>query len=248
MEGRSLHRYTAFETVSQAVTWLRDAPVLLIAFLAVQAMWVVGELTSDVLWLVAALLGLYVRGAAYVYAEDAVRGGTTSFGTTIGRVLNRALSLLGVAVVYGVLVGLGTVFFVLPGIYLALRLVLAFPACVLDDQNAIDSLETSWEAAEGNLLKLLGVFLLVGTCALVAEVLVALVLASSLQGVAFDLFGDHPVYLAATAPVYASVSAILELATARVYIENRPDGVGEDADTAPTPSPGADSTPDAGPI
>lgn len=214
MYDRDVSRKAAFGTVSEALGLVFAYPVLLGAFVAVEA--VDAAVPADVVgrsipvW----LLALFVGGVAYVYTEAAVGGGRASVLDASGRVLRRLLSLIGVSIVYGVVVAIGLVLLIAPGVYLGARLVLAFPACVLDDQSAFDSLETSWNVADGNVLKLVGIFLLLF---LPVALGVAAVELSQFE------FGYAGNYLLLVGDVGASavLTATLEVATARVYLENR---------------------------
>jgi hypothetical protein len=115
---------------------------------------------------------------------------------------------------YVVAVTVGLILVILPGIYLFVRLSLAFPACVIDDRDALESLKTSWAVAKGNLLKLFGI-----------TVLSLLVIGGA--GIATALFtgfgdGFFLAFAAVGALVGAVLSPIVQFAYARVYLENRP--------------------------
>jgi membrane-anchored glycerophosphoryl diester phosphodiesterase (GDPDase) len=108
---------------------------------------------------------------------------------------------------------------IIPGLYLAARLGLALPACVLDDQRAIESLKTSWSVAEGNLLKiggLIGVlllgFLVVGIASLVIALPITVVLGVTAGSTLASLV---------TAPIFGILLGAFQMALARVYLENR---------------------------
>ena len=66
-----------------------------------------------------------------------------------------------VSIIYGLAVGIGTVLFVIPGIFLAVSLVFAQPAVILEDAGVIEALERSWSLTSGNRLKLFGLGVLV---------------------------------------------------------------------------------------
>lgn len=212
MSSSRIRRKTAFQTVVDAFGIATDYPLLLGAFLLVAVVEAFAEVGGPLLSILGTVIGLYVGGIAYLYTESELVGSTVSFGDAAERVLPRLLSLVGILIVYVVAVGIGIVLLVLPGIYLGARLILAFPACVVDDQGAFESLATSWDAAGGNVLKLVGIFLLLMVGALGTTAL----------GAAFGglEFVDSPMYLLVTAPISAILTATIEIATARVYLEN----------------------------
>lgn len=83
--------------------------------------------------------------------------------------LVRAVLALITFVILVIVVAIGLVALILPGIYLALRLSLALPAVWVGDMGPIDALKDSWSRASGHLLTILGVnlvFLLIAAVTL----------------------------------------------------------------------------------
>lgn len=211
-------RKGAVGTVAEAARWSLGFPALIALFLAVDVIDAAGG--SAAVSLVRWLAAVYAGGVAYVYAEAQLENRTVSFDEALGQAADHFLSLLGVAVVYAVAVFVGSVLLVLPGIYLAARLLVAFPAVVVDDVGFAEALGRGWDAGGGNVLKLLGIMLL-----LLVPALVAIGGAAALFGLE-SLTQRDPRLLLLAAPVTAVVSATLELASARVYVENRPERSG----------------------
>ena len=208
----TIERKGALATLRDAFTWLLDYPVLIGAFLLVSLVDSAGNFISPAFQLFSAVMSLVVGGVAYIYADRTLRDEEPEFGTAVSTVMGRLLSLIGIWIIYGILVVVGLVLFILPGIYLGARLILAFPACVLDGENAFDSLSTSWRVAHGNVGKLIGIFL-VSLMATLSVVIVGVVAGG------VEAFADPALYLVA-APVFALVTGMLEMAVARVYLEN----------------------------
>jgi hypothetical protein len=212
-EQMVIPRKDAFETLGQSAKWLLGFPVLFGAFLVVQILDIVARVANPLFALVNLVAGLLVGGIAYVYAENALRDEPAELGAALDRVVGQILSLIVILIIYAVVVGIGFVLLVLPGIYLGARLILAFPACVLDEQGAFDSLSTSWDVAGGVVLKLLAIFIL----SILPAVGIGVVVAVSGGSISTT---ESNVLLLAT-PIFAILSGIQELATARVYLENR---------------------------
>jgi hypothetical protein len=225
--GGGIVRKSAVDTFSQAFSWMTGLPVLIGVFAVVAALSALapGSPTiSSVLSLVQTVVGLLVGGIAHIYTkryvyDEQVRGSLDELSDIAGDVANKLLSLLGAAIVYGLAVGFGTLLLIIPGLYLAARLGLALPACVLDDQRAIESLKTSWSVAEGNLLKiggLIGVlllgFLVVGIASLVIALPITVVLGVTAGSTLASLV---------TAPIFGILLGAFQMALARVYLENR---------------------------
>lgn len=217
-----LERKNAIDTMGEAFGWLRRNPVLILAFLVVGAVEALGDEVL-LIGLVGVLLTVFVDGVTHRFALAEAAGDRTSFVDEVGPVLDRYVSLLGAFVVYVFAVAVGLLLLIVPGIYVGVRLSLAFPAIVIDDQRAFDGLRTSWDVAHGNLLKLLGIS--------VFAILVALstIIAAGVVTVALDSLA---LLIAVSALVTAILSPIVELSYARVYLENREEGdqPGDDGD------------------
>lgn len=212
--SKSIRRKEAIGTLLEAGQWLRRNPVLLLA----SALYGLLDALADIpgflgfLFAVAALLALVaVDGLCHAIGSQEARGTDSDLGRAATAVLYRYPSLFALTIVYGVAVAVGLVLLVLPGLYLGVRLSLALPACVIDDRGVIESLETSWDAAAGSLVKLFGITLL-GSLFVAGGTLVTVLVPDLDTGVA----------IAVTAVLAAFVSPVVQLAYARVYLENRP--------------------------
>lgn len=220
--GSSDHRVVrrdAISTLKETFGWTLNNPILIGVFFVVAFVDVLAELGGGLAFsLVGFLLATFAGGVAYVYARNELTDETTRFGDAADEVLLQALSLIGVALLYFTIVAVGFLLLILPGIYFGARLVLAFPACVLDGDGAFESLSTSWEAADGNVLKLVGLFVL-SFAVIFGAIIVGLIAGLDLQTAAIVM-----------TPVGAVLSPAVEMAFARVYLENRTRGVRQRVD------------------
>lgn len=215
-------RKNALDTFQEAVSWVVDAPIIFGAFLVVGLLDFLGGQIFPLLGLASLILSLLVWGAAYHYTVRYLQG-TRIDGTVdeisdmITTVSDRLVSLIGIGIVYAIAVFIGLILLIIPGIYIGGRLILAFPACVLDGKNMSDSLSTSWEIADGNVMKLVGIFLInVLAIAGIGVILGVMGIAStgSLSGTGF-------VVSLITVPISAFLGAAVQMAVGRVYLENR---------------------------
>lgn len=138
----SLSVVTAFGTSVSAASELPEFetwvwPVYLVFFLAIAVVW----------------------GVAYASSADAVVNRTRPLGDHVVPVAKRVPALVAVAIPVWILTAVGLVLFVLPGVYLFHRLLLAFPACVVDGKGPLASLKAGWRAGGGNVTKILAVSL-----------------------------------------------------------------------------------------
>lgn len=89
---------------------------------------------------------------AVLAREAAIAEGNESLSATaaIGTGLNRLLWMFVGGILFGIIVGLGLIALVIPGIWLWGRLMLWTPALFVDGQNALDGFGTSWRLTSGN--------------------------------------------------------------------------------------------------
>jgi len=131
-------------------------------------------------------------------------------------------------VVY-VLIGLGTVLLVIPGIYLAVALYFVQFEVVIEERNAIEALRSGWALTKGERL---GIFLLL-------LIILAIGFASAVPGVALGFLGVPDIAVTAVSVVIGAVGGIVSVAVgARAYVQLKPDGW---SPPFGTPSPFADA-------
>lgn len=218
--SRTVERRNAIETLTTAAGWLPKAPALVGLFFVVRLVGAVGQL-NVLVSLVGSLVSLVAAGVAYLAVTDLVDGHSPAVGDHVGTVARRIPRLIGIGIIAGIATFVGTIFFVLPGIYIALRLGLAAVACVVDDLGVSDSLSTSWEVADGNLLKLFAIQLATGVVSMVAFAVVLLALGGGVdtfvqndQQLLFEVF-------LGLVPLSAVLGPLSSMAVGRVYLENR---------------------------
>jgi hypothetical protein len=83
------------------------------------------------------------------------------------------LRLVGVSFLGALLVLVGVIFFIIPGIYIGVRFVVAAQATVLERQSVTDSLRRSWNLVEGNWWRVFGIVLVVAILVILLEALVS---------------------------------------------------------------------------
>ncbi|NEU56849.1 hypothetical protein [Halorussus sp. MSC15.2] len=115
---------------------------------------------ADWAWPVYVALALAVAlvwGVTYANADAAVEERPTSLVDSITSTATRLPALIVTAVLMWLVTAVGFLLLVLPGVYLFHRLVLAYPACVIDGKGPLASLRASWRASRGNVGKLFAV-------------------------------------------------------------------------------------------
>jgi len=99
-----------------------------------------------------AIVGLIVYFVAYLFAQggtvyavsDIYLGRRTSIGESLGRMKGQLGSLFGVLLLNGLVIMGATLFLIIPGIYMACRLLTCVPAALLEDLGPRASLERSF--------------------------------------------------------------------------------------------------------
>jgi hypothetical protein len=93
--------------------------------------------------------------ARYLGRPMTISGAYEALGTAT------ILTLVGVSFLSAILVLIGFIFFVIPGIYIAVRFTVASQAAVLERQSVTDSLRRSWNLVQGNWWRVFGIIIVV---------------------------------------------------------------------------------------
>jgi hypothetical protein len=111
------------------------------------ALGVVGALVGFIVYLVAYL---FAHGGTVYAISDLYLGHSTSIGASLRRMRGQAGSLLGVLILNGLAVMVATIFFIIPGAYVACRLITCIPAALLENLGPRESLERSFALTKDN--------------------------------------------------------------------------------------------------
>ena len=126
-----------------------------------------------------ALLGFIVYMAAYLFAQggtvfavsDLYLGRTTTIGESLGRMRGEVMNLFGVTLLNGIAVGLGFILLIVPGVWLACRLIVCVPAALFENLGARDSLDRSMELTKGSAGRSFVIYLVYFIIAIIAAAL-----------------------------------------------------------------------------
>lgn len=102
--------------------------------------------------IVGSLIQFVIGGLAIQFADE-----TLGNPDPEQSLLVRAILALITGIILVIVVAIGLIALIIPGIYLALRLSLALPAVWVGDMGPIDALKDSWSRAHGHLLTIFGV-------------------------------------------------------------------------------------------
>ncbi len=96
------------------------------------------------------LVYLMTQGATIYAVSDLYLGRPATIGGSLKKMWGHLADLFGVTLLNGLAVLAATVFFIIPGIYVACRLLICVPVALLEEAGARSSLERSWELTRGN--------------------------------------------------------------------------------------------------
>jgi hypothetical protein len=118
---------------------------------------IVGLIVGVVIYMVAYL---FAQGGTVFAVSELYLGRTTTIGASLGRMRGQLLSLFGVTLLNGLVVMAAALFLLIPGIYLACRLITCVPAALLEDLGPRASLERSFGLTKDNAGRSFVIFLL----------------------------------------------------------------------------------------
>lgn len=130
---------------------------------------------------------------------------TADLGGAIGKTMEKLPNLVIGFLLYLIAVIVGFVFFIVPGIYVALRLGFVLYAVMIDDLDAVAALKSSWNLVGGRWLQVFGAQLLAGICFLIPLLIISFVV-----GI---VFGPKNIVLASTIGALFGLAATPFLST-----------------------------------
>lgn len=146
---------------------------------------IVAILGNDgLLGLVGSLVNLaataWLVGSIVRIVEDVEADGTVDLavGDILGSVWPRLISLILLQIVVGILVAIGLILLIVPGVILALMWISAIPAMVVEGLGVFDSMNRSAELTKGNRMRILAVGLVVLAVYICIAVIGALLVAA----------------------------------------------------------------------
>lgn len=110
-----------------------------------------------------------VTGATAWAAAQFYLGDNPSVGRIVKAALSRFGALVLVTILTGVLALAGFILLVIPGIIVVVRLLLASPAVMVEDNSATDAMRRSWRLVKGFFWKAVGVSLLTSLIGVIVQ-------------------------------------------------------------------------------
>jgi hypothetical protein len=146
------------EWMSQLASYL--SAVLAIAFLTGIIGWIIGQIT---------------QGISVKFTADTLEKGQANLQTSFNYTITKLLSLLAVSIITGILIIVGLIAFIIPGIILAIMFSLVVPTIIIENTGALESLSRSRRLVSHRWLKTFGLLLLLYIIIIVAGVLIGMI-------------------------------------------------------------------------
>ncbi len=113
------------------------------------------------------------QGSAIKLASEQIEKGQADLGTSVRFAASRLLSIWALSIVVGVIVVLGFVALIVPGIILAIMFSLAFPVLIIEGKGVLDSMGRSRELVGHRWLKTLATFLVLAIIIIISSAIVS---------------------------------------------------------------------------
>lgn len=136
---------------------------LVALILMVPASIIVAILDDGILQLIGSLVSLaasaWLIGSIVRIVEDVEADGRVdwSVGDVLGSVWPRLIPLILLQIVVGILVGIGLIFLIVPGVILALMWIVSVPSMVVEGKGVFEAMSRSSDLTRGNRMRILAV-------------------------------------------------------------------------------------------
>jgi len=122
----------------------------------------------------------YLLAATITFATfQYLRGQPVGIGECLSRGLSLILPVIGVSILVGLIIGIGTVLFIVPGIIAAVMLWVAIPVAVVERPGVIESLKRSAGLTKGHRWTIFGILVVVTIVLVIIMGILSMVLLSA---------------------------------------------------------------------
>jgi hypothetical protein len=104
-----------------------------------------------VIGIISMVLGTISHGVVVAMAKEAIETGKTSINSGINAVVGKIGHLVVAAIIVSLIVMIGIVFFIIPGLIAAFLLMFTFVGIIVKNLNAIEAMQKSFELVKANL-------------------------------------------------------------------------------------------------
>lgn len=130
-------------------------------------------LLITVIFVVNIVFSTIAQGSAIKLASEQITKGQVSFGASVRFVVTKLLSIWALSIIVGIIVFLGIIALIVPGIILAIMFSLALPVLLIENKGVLDSMGRSRELVRHRWGKTFGTFLVLVIIVLIASLIVS---------------------------------------------------------------------------
>ena len=131
------------------------------------------------------IVGTTTTGIVIKHASDQIEKGASKLGASFNFAISKLPSLLIAQLVAGILIAIGLVLFIVPGIIIAIMFSLIIPAIIVEQRGAFESLGRSRRLVSNRWLKTFALLLVLG--------IIALIVGGIASVLAMPLSAIHPI-------------------------------------------------------
>ena len=124
-----------------------------------------------VIFVVNIVFSTIAEGSAVKLASEQITKGQVSLGASIRFAVSRLLSIWALSIIVGIIVVLGFIALVVPGIILAIMFSLALPVLLIENKGVTESMGRSRQLVSHRWTKTFGTFLVLGIIVLIASLI-----------------------------------------------------------------------------
>ncbi len=125
------------------------------------------------IFIVTVVFSSIAQGSAIKLASERIEKGQADLGTSVKFAVSRLLWIWALSIVVGIIVFLGLIALIVPGIILAIMFSLALPVLLIENKGVFDSMRRSRELVGHRWLKTFATFLVLGIIVIIASLIVS---------------------------------------------------------------------------
>ena len=110
--------------------------------------------------LLRSVAGYLLTGVVVLTVFQSLKGESGTIMESVSRVKSKLFSIIGAAILVSIALGIGFLACIIPGIYLALVLVVVIPVIVVEDKGIFDAFSRSNELTKGNRIQILVIYII----------------------------------------------------------------------------------------
>ncbi len=167
---------------------------------------------------------LLSQGGTVVAVSEIYLGRSTSIDAALRRAWSEALSLFGVVVLNGIAISVSFIALIIPGFYVACRLLVCVPAALIEGRGPGDSLSRSWNLTKGFAGRAFVIYLLYFVIAISIEALVDIPLGVAINAAKYnvELVRDYSMLLQVlNTAITVLIEPVLLIASSVFYFDLR---------------------------